>query len=65
VLRDLGRGSENLRSGGLPDDFPAYLLKAAHRGRLEGGFMYAYEAMRDRRRSHRWPRKVLSDASHA
>ena len=37
VLRDLRHGSENLRSGQLPDDFPAYLLKAARRGLLEGG----------------------------
>jgi glycosyltransferase involved in cell wall biosynthesis len=65
MLRDLRPGSKNLRSGGLPDDFPAYLLKAARRGLLEGGFMYAYEAMRDRRQSALLPRKVLSDASHA
>jgi glycosyltransferase involved in cell wall biosynthesis len=65
VLRDLRHGSSNLRSGGLPDDFPAYLLKAARRGLLEGGFMYAYEAVRDRRQSVRWPGKVLRDASHA
>jgi glycosyltransferase involved in cell wall biosynthesis len=49
VLRDLRRGSKNLRSGQLPDDFPPYLLKAARRGFLEGGFMYAYEAIRQRR----------------
>jgi glycosyltransferase involved in cell wall biosynthesis len=51
ALRDLKRGSGNLRSGQLPDDFPAHLLKAARRGILEGGFMYAYEAIRDRRQS--------------
>ena len=49
ALRDLRRGSNNLRSGQLPDDFPAYLLKAARRGLLQGGLMYAYEAIRDRR----------------
>ena len=48
AVRDLKRGSDNQRSGQLPDDFPAYLLKAARRGLLEGGFMYAYEAIRDR-----------------
>lgn len=50
ALRDLRRGSENLRSGQLPDDFPVYLLKATRRGLLEGGLMYAYEAIMDRRR---------------
>jgi glycosyltransferase involved in cell wall biosynthesis len=65
ALRDLRRGSENQRSGQLPDDFPAYLLKAAHRGLLEGGFMYAYEAIMDRRPSVSVAQKgVLSDASH-
>jgi glycosyltransferase involved in cell wall biosynthesis len=51
MLRDLRHGSKSLRSGQLPDDFPAYLLKAARRGLLEGGFMYAYEAIKDRRQS--------------
>jgi len=50
ALRDLRHGGDNLRSGHLPDDFPAQLLKAARRGLLEGGFMYAYEAIRDVRR---------------
>lgn len=50
ALRDLRGGSDNLRSGHLPDDFPPYLLKAGRRGLIEGGFMYAYEALRDRRR---------------
>jgi glycosyltransferase involved in cell wall biosynthesis len=50
VLRDLRHGSENLRSGQLPDDFPAYLLTATRRGLLEGGLMYAYEAIMARRR---------------
>ena len=47
----LRHGSKSQRSGQLPDDFPAYLLKAARRGLLEGGFMYVYEAIRDRRQS--------------
>lgn len=51
MLRDFRRGSENQRSGQLPDDFPAYLLTAARRGLLQGGFMYAYEAIRDRFRT--------------
>lgn len=48
ALRDFRRGSENRRSGHLPDDFPSDLLKAARRGLLEGAFMYAYEAIKDR-----------------
>jgi glycosyltransferase involved in cell wall biosynthesis len=56
--RDLKRSSENLRSGQLPDDFPAHLLKAARRGLLAGGPMYAYEAIRDRADRHRLSRKV-------
>lgn len=48
VLRDLSSGSKNLRSGHLPDDFPGDLLKASRRGLLEGSFMYAYEAIRER-----------------
>ena len=51
VRRDLRRDGKNLRSGQLPDDFPAYLLKASRRGLLEGGLMYAYEAIRSRRQS--------------
>ena len=39
-----------MRLGHLPDDFPACLLKAARRGLIEGGFMYAYEAITDRLR---------------
>ena len=49
ALRDLRHGSENLRSGHLPEDFPADLKNASRRGLLEGGFMYVYEVMRDRR----------------
>jgi glycosyltransferase involved in cell wall biosynthesis len=51
ALRDIRRGSDSLRSGHLPDDFPADLLKAARRGLIEGGFIYAYEAIRNRRQS--------------
>jgi glycosyltransferase involved in cell wall biosynthesis len=50
ALRDLRQGSENQRSGHLPEDFPPDLRKAARRGLLEGAFLYAYEAMRDRRK---------------
>jgi hypothetical protein len=50
VIRDLRHGSDNQRSGHLPDDFPPDLLKAARRGLIEGGFMYAYEALKDWRR---------------
>ena len=49
AIRDLRQGSENLRSGQLPDDFPRYLLRAGHRGLIEGGFMYIYETLMDRR----------------
>jgi Glycosyl transferase family 2 len=63
VLRDLRHGKKNLRSGQLPDDFPAYLLKAARRGLLEGGLMYAYEAIMDRRK---WLSVAQKDAlNHA
>jgi glycosyltransferase involved in cell wall biosynthesis len=66
VLRDLRRGDDNQRSGDLPDDFPADLRKAARRGLLEGGFMYAYEAIRDRRQPAPASREgALSDAAHA
>ena len=57
--RDLKRGSENLRSGQLPDDFPAHLLKAARRGLLRGGIMYAYEAISDRADRYLLPGRVL------
>jgi glycosyltransferase involved in cell wall biosynthesis len=59
AYRDLRRGSENLRSGQLPDDFPPDLLKAARRGLFEGGVMYVYEAIRDRRQSAPAARRVL------
>jgi glycosyltransferase involved in cell wall biosynthesis len=63
--RDLKRSSENLRSGQLPDDFPAHLLKAARRGLLAGGPMYAYEAIRDRAGRYLLPKKgSVSGATH-
>jgi glycosyltransferase involved in cell wall biosynthesis len=66
VLRDLRHGNDNQRSGDLPDDFPAQLRKAARRGLLQGGFMYAYEAIRDRRQSAPAAREgTPSDAAHA
>ena len=66
VLRDLRSGSDNLRSGQLPDDFPAYLLKAARRGLIEGAIMYAYEALKDRCQSVPVAEKgVLSRAAHS
>jgi glycosyltransferase involved in cell wall biosynthesis len=49
ALRDFRNASENQRTGDLPDDFPAHLLKANRRGLLKGGFMYAYESLRDLR----------------
>jgi glycosyltransferase involved in cell wall biosynthesis len=55
ALRDFRGGDRNLRVGRLPDDFPDYLLKASRRGLLQGGFMYAYEAIRDRHQAARWP----------
>lgn len=64
AIRDMRDGSENLRSGQLPDDFPDDLLKAARRGLLEGGPMYVYEAIRNQRR--RYPShngRALTDAS--
>lgn len=64
-LRDLRRGSKNLRSGQLPDDFPPFLLAASRRGLIEGGFMYIYEALRDRRQSVPTPKEgVVSDVAH-
>jgi glycosyltransferase involved in cell wall biosynthesis len=50
AFRDLRHGSENQRSGHLPDDFPPDLLKAGRRGLIDGGLMYVYEALKDRRR---------------
>jgi glycosyltransferase involved in cell wall biosynthesis len=65
VLRDLRRGGQNLRFGHLPEDFPPYLLKAARRGLLAGGFMYTYEAIRDRRESRAARRGgAVSDAAY-
>jgi glycosyltransferase involved in cell wall biosynthesis len=65
VLRDFRHGSGNQRSGDLPDDFPPQLRKAARRGLLEGGFLYAYEAIRERRQPAPVSREgALSDAAH-
>jgi hypothetical protein len=67
AVRDARRSDKSMRLGHLPDDFPACLLKAARRGLIEGGLMYAYEAIADRfRRSAMAPRKdsgrVFTDA---
>jgi glycosyltransferase involved in cell wall biosynthesis len=49
--RDLRGGNEgNVRSGHLPDDFPAELRKVWVRGLLAGAPMYVYEAVRNGRR---------------
>jgi hypothetical protein len=45
ALRDLRHSTESLRLGQLPEDFPASLLKAARRGLLQGGLLYAREAI--------------------
>jgi hypothetical protein len=55
ALRDFRHGSENQRSGHLPEDFPPDLLRAARRGLLKGPFMYGNEVIKD------W-RKLLSPA---
>ncbi len=66
AIRDLRRGDESLRLGQLPEDFPASLLKAARRGLIEGGLIYAYEAITDRfRRSVMVPQKNSAQASVA
>jgi hypothetical protein len=50
--RDLRGGNEgNVRSGHLPDDFPAELRKVWVRGLLAGAPMYVYEALRNGRRN--------------
>jgi len=64
TIRDLRGGSETLRSGHLPSDFPGDLLKAARRGLLGGAPMYVYEALRNRRQGGSIAqRKVLTIAS--
>ena len=66
VLRDVRHGDDNQRSGDLPDDFPAELRRAARHGLLKGGFMYVYEAIRDRRQPAPVAREgAPSDAAHA
>jgi glycosyltransferase involved in cell wall biosynthesis len=47
AVRDLRHSAKSLRLGQLPDDYPVSLLKAARRGLLEGGLMYAREAIAD------------------
>jgi glycosyltransferase involved in cell wall biosynthesis len=47
AFRDFRDGTDNQRSGHLPDDFPGELRRAARRGLLDGPFMYAYEIIRD------------------
>jgi glycosyltransferase involved in cell wall biosynthesis len=49
AVRDLRHSASSLRLGQLPDDYPACLLKAARRGLIEGGLLYAREAIADRR----------------
>jgi GT2 family glycosyltransferase len=64
ALRDMRGGSENLRSGHLPDDFPVDLKKAARRGLLDGGPMYVYEAIKGGRQATlATRRKILSNVS--
>lgn len=73
ALRDFRDGSQNQRSGHLPDDFPAELRKAARRGLLDGPFMYAYEVIKDRRHAATGApdtlpgtqEEALSDAAHS
>ena len=50
AFRDLRRNDKSLRLGQLPEDFPALLLRATRRGFIEGGLMYAYDAITDRLR---------------
>ncbi|MGD0698877.1 MAG: glycosyltransferase family A protein [Trebonia sp.] len=48
--RDLRGSDSNVRSGHLPDDFPAELRKVWRRGLLAGAPMYVYESLRSGRR---------------
>jgi glycosyltransferase involved in cell wall biosynthesis len=45
ALRDLGLRDGGIRSDQLPIDFPQSLLRATHRGYLQGGFRYMYELL--------------------
>lgn len=45
--RDMRGKDGNARTGDLPDDFPAELLKVWRRGLFEGVPMYVYEALRN------------------
>jgi glycosyltransferase involved in cell wall biosynthesis len=66
LFRDFLPNSANKRSGDLPDDFPAELRKAARNGLLSGAFIYAYEAIRNRRQPALPAREgAPSDAAHA
>jgi hypothetical protein len=49
AVRDLRHSAKSLQLGQLPDDYPVSLLKAVRRGLVEGGLMYAREAIADRR----------------
>lgn len=66
VFRDFRPNNDNKRSGDLPDDFPAELRRAARNGLLKGAFIYAYEAIRERRQPAPPAREgAPSDAAHA
>jgi glycosyltransferase involved in cell wall biosynthesis len=66
VFRDFRPNNDNKRSGDLPDDFPPQLRKAARNGLLKGMFIYAYEAIRERRQPAPPAREgAPSDAAHA
>jgi glycosyltransferase involved in cell wall biosynthesis len=59
AVRDLRHSASSLRLGQLPDDYPACLLKAARRGLIEGGLLYAREAIADRRWQR--PRRIAPE----
>ena len=64
AVRDLRHNDKSLRLGHLPEDFPACLLRATRRGFIEGGLMYAYDAITDGlRRSAIAPQKDRLRAS--
>jgi hypothetical protein len=67
AIRDIRHNDKSMRLGQLPDDFPPGLLRAGRRGLIEGGLMYAYEAITDRRRgsvmvSHKDSARPSADA---
>ena len=53
ALRDLRAAATICVPGICQRTFPPIFLKARRRGLIAGGFMYAYEALRDRRRPAR------------